>query len=109
MNTSIEYVLKEVEDLIVTLTKFLQERGVSVSSTKIADLLAALERLQTVDQNKTYISVQLDKNGYVKLYNKMDALLQNQDIPDDLIRGYYKIKKNKPFLDKKRQEQLWRD
>lgn len=105
-----EVVLKVVDQFVEELVQFLIDNGVEVKSQKLKDIKALLGEIVILNDNKEYVSVKLDKNGYVKGYNIMDTIVENVDLPEDLDKGYYKLNKNnKPVLDKKRRKELWGD
>jgi len=98
------------DQFIEELAQFLVDSGVKVKSGKMENIKKQIKELKVLNPNKSYVSIITDKNGYVKGYNIMDGFIENVDLPEDLIRGYYKINKNnKPVLDKGRRRELWGD
>lgn len=111
-------VLKEVDNFADQVAAFIESHGVAVNGKNFQTILNALKKLQLkqegknyliLDENKEYVSVETDKNGYILLYNNMDTIAEKNKIPQDINRGYYKIKNNKIVLDEKRKRMLWGD
>lgn len=107
MDKSVDLLLKEVDDFLDDLIKYIEENGGKVRGKKLGDIKEGLHRLNVVNPKKSYFAFDLNENGFVYGYNKVDAIVENQEIPEDILRGYYKIKRNKLVLDKNRQNQLW--
>jgi hypothetical protein len=101
--------LAQADEFAEKIIIFIRSKGVEVKSSKFSDILKGLEELYVLQKQKEYIAVDLDRKGFIKLYNNMDEIIEAQDLPEDILRGYYKIKNNKVVLDKKRQKELWGD
>jgi hypothetical protein len=105
-----EVALKEVDKFLDELVQFIQDQGGELQGKKLSHIRDALRGLTVKNDEKQYVSVELDKNGYIKGYNIMDTIIENKDLPEDLDKGYYRLdKNNKPVLDKKRRRDLWGD
>ena len=105
-----EVALKEVDKFLDQLVQFIQDQGGELQGKKLSHIRDALRGLTVKNDEKQYVSVELDKNGYIKGYNIMDTIIENKDLPEDLDKGYYRLdKNNKPVLDKKRRRDLWGD
>lgn len=105
-----EVALKEVDKFLDEVIQFIQDQGGELQGKKLSHIRDALRGLTVKNDEKQYVSVELDKNGYIKGYNIMDTIIENKDLPEDLDKGYYRLdKNNKPVLDKKRRRDLWGD
>ena len=105
-----EVALKEVDKFLDELVQFIQDQGGELQGKKLSHIRDALRGLTVKNDEKQYVSVELDKNGYIKGYNIMDTIIENKDLPEDLDKGYYRLdKNNKPVLDKKRRRDLCGD
>jgi hypothetical protein len=107
MDKSISLLLKDIDNLAAELHEFLVQNGIYVKSTKLSDLVEAVKKLKVIHPRKKYFAAEIDKKGYVKAYNKVDALVEAQPVPKDLLRGYYQIEKGKITLDEEKRKQIW--
>lgn len=105
-----EVALKEVDKFIDELIEFIVDQGGELQGKKLSHIRNALKALTVKNNEKEYVSVVTDKNGYINGYNIMDTIIENKDLPEDLDKGYYRLdKNNNPVLDKKRRRDLWGD
>ena len=105
-----EVALKEVDKFLDELVSFKQEQGGQIKGKKLAHIKEALKSLVILNGEKEYISVKIDKNGYIIGYNIMDTVVETKFLKEDLAKGYYRLdKNNQPVLDKKRRKELWGD
>lgn len=99
--------IQEFDRLLDRLANFIESKGVKLKGRKIKDIEAGLEELKVLNKEKDYISIELDKNGYIKRYNKMDIFMLDKDLPADLNAGYYRIQKDAIVVDKLKRKEIW--
>lgn len=99
---------EELTEIIQDLEKFLNECNVEVSSKTLYSMIRGLDKIIAIRKGKSYIGVTLNSNGYVQKINKIDTIVAEQELPTDILRGYYKIEDGKLILDEQMREKLWR-
>jgi hypothetical protein len=102
--------LSKMDALRVRLELFLQNCGVKYESNSLIDLVNKLDEVIAVRENKKYVSLETDNKGYVTSYGRLDGVLEasdSEELPQDLLRGYYKYENNKLVLDERKKLE-WR-
>ena len=90
------------------LYDFLVSCNVSPKSKKLKDLLNSLDEIVAIKKDKKHLGVHL-KNGYVDSIIPIDGIIEEQELPIDIKRPYYRYEKGKIFLDEKKRRRLWED
>lgn len=103
----------KLNDLRIRMIKIVREYGYTVpNDITMSSLLDILETVQFVDNSKKEnYGVVVDDIGYITEIVKIDGVIQlknqpNQEIPEDVFRGYYTIKDKKIVLDEERKRIL---
>lgn len=102
--------LEKMNALRTRLELFLQNCGVSYESRSLIDLVNKLDEVIAVRENKKYISLETNKEGYVTGFGDLDGILDvtdGKELPDDLLRGYYKYENGDLVLDERKKLE-WR-
>ena len=89
---------RSVEDLYIDdldyvnelLKTFLQNCGVKIKNKSLYSMVGQLDDIIAVKKDKKYYSLELDENGYIINFTPMDGIIEQQELPEDFKRGYYK-------------------
>lgn len=101
--------LNDLEELIKNVNATLTTYGVNEKITTLSDLQNLLDRLRVLKPKDEYLGVTLDSDGFIVEINPLHDFVVKQDVPEDVLRGYYKIQNGVIYLDKERQALLWRN
>lgn len=89
-----------------TLKAFLTSRGYTIPSDTLIDLLRQLQEVHVLNpEDKHHIAILEDDFITSVIEIKLEQILRNQTIPEDLEQGYYKIQNGKIVLDELRKEE----
>ena len=102
--------LAKLNALKIRIKKFLKDCNVDYNSETLMDLVNNLDKVIAVKEDKNYISLETNEKGYVTSFNKLDGIIDINkygNLPDDLLKGYWKYEKGELKLDKKRKVE-WR-
>ena len=102
-------ILQDLSKLLADMNIYLYENGIKERVEDLADILVVLNKLRVLKPSQNYLGVTLDSNGYIIDINKLHDFVLEQDVPEDVLRGYYKIQNGVLYLDKERQALLWRN
>jgi hypothetical protein len=87
--------------------EFLKDCGYASPDATPEQIVEQLLRLPVLKPYKTYLGIQTNEEGYVTSYSRIDTFMEERALPEDLLRGYYKIVDGKPVLDEERRRVLW--
>lgn len=99
-----------IDSLIDTNKKlelFLNECNVSTPNKTLKSMIEKLEEIIAIRNNKTYMAVSLNVDGYITNLTKVDGILELQPFPVDILRGYYKYVNGQLILDERKKLE-WR-
>ena len=102
-------ILQDLSKLLADINIYLYENGIKERVEDLADILVVLNKLRVLKPSQNYLGVTLDSNGYIVDINSLHDFVLEQDVPEDVLRGYYKIQNGLLYLDKERQALLWRN
>lgn len=102
-------ILQDLSKLLADINIYLYENGIKERVEDLADILVVLNKLRVLKPSQNYLGVTLDSNGYIVDINSLHDFVLEQDVPEDVLRGYYKIQNGVLYLDKERQALLWRN
>lgn len=102
-------ILQDLSKLLADVNIYLYENGIKERVDTLSDILVVLGKLRVLKPSQNYLGVTLDSNGYIIDINQLHDFVLEQDVPEDVLRGYYKIKDGVLYLDKERQALLWRN
>jgi hypothetical protein len=96
---------KENPQMFEYLKKWLDELGIRVKFPnrandliKVNSIIEALNKFQIILPDKNYITIGINKLGYIIEGNSY--VIEDKQLPIDLFDGYYKLDNGKPKLDK---------
>lgn len=99
---------EELDYLLNELIKFLNDCGIELTSKTFNSAIRKLQEVIAIRKEKSYIGLTLNDLGYVRKFNEIDTIIEKQNLPEDILRGYYKIENGKIVLDERMKEKLWR-
>ena len=102
-------IIQDMEKLIKDTNVYLIENGIQDKVKDLKGILEALNKLRVLKPSQAYLGVTLDSDGYIKTVSPLHDFVLEQDAPNDLTQGYYKIKNGEFYLDVERQALLWRN
>lgn len=102
-------ILQDLEKFVKDVNDYLREHSVNLKVTNLQGVLDALHQLRVLKPSQEYIGVTLDSDGYIKSIQPLHDFVIKQDVPTDILQGYYKIFNGVIFLDSTRQALLWRN
>lgn len=107
LQATLQSVSTRIEHYRINLKAFLQERGYNVSSDSLIGLIRQLQKVHVLNPEDRHHIAFLE-DGYITdiIDIKLEQILRNAEIPEDLKNGYYKIKNGKIVLDELRKEEL---
>jgi len=91
------------------LHKFVTSNGVRVPDKKLSTLIEALGKIQTIVPGKSYIFYKENDAGYVTDCMIGKRVIPMQDIPEHIMKQYYKVEDNKFTIDPVKEEYIWRE
>lgn len=98
---TLKYTTNELYDFLISC-------NVSPKSKKLKDLLNGLNEIIAIKKDKKYLGVHL-KKGYVDSIIPIDGIIEEQELPNDIKRPYYRYEKGRILLDEKKRRRLWED
>lgn len=98
---------KKIDDIKLLLVSILNEHGIPYADTKISTLLKSFKQLRTIKPNRRYVAVELNELGYIKNLIETDIIADPMPIPEDILRGYYKVVDGQIIVDTARKSILW--
>lgn len=98
----------ELELMKNKIESFLKDCNIEVTSKTFWSMLKKLDEVIAVRKDKSYIGVTLNDRGYVTTINSIDTIIDEQELPMDILRGYYKIENGKLVVDELMKDKLWR-
>lgn len=102
-----ERIVRDMDDLALKLQKFLVANGVTPSDSKITSLIESFEHLNIIKPGEKYIHFTISKDGYISGEGEFGAIVEKQELPADIFRGYYKVENKKIVLDEQQRHKLW--
>lgn len=102
-------ILQDLEKFVKDVNDYLREHSVNLKVNNLQGVLDALHQLRVLKPSQEYIGVTLDSDGYIKSIQPLHDFVIKQDVPKDILQGYYKILNGVIFLDSTRQAILWRN
>ena len=102
-----ERIVRDMDDLALKLQKYLVENGVTPSDSKITSLVESFEKLNVIKPDTEYIHFTISKEGYISGEEEFGAIVEKQELPADIFRGYYKVEDEKIVLDEEQRHKLW--
>ncbi len=107
LTTLSERIVRDIDDLALKLQKFLVENGVTPSDSKITSLVESFNKLNVLKPSVEYIHFTLGEGGYISGEQPFGAVVEKQELPADIFRGYYKVEDKKIVLDEEQRHKLW--
>lgn len=102
-------ILNDLDSFIKNVNAILSDFGINENVKKLSEIESILKRIRLLKPSQNYLGVTLDSNGYIVDINPLHDFVLEQGVPEDVLRGYYKIKDGVLYLDKERQALLWRN
>ena len=102
-----ERIVRDMDDLALKLQKYLVENGVTPSDSKITSLVESFNKLNVIKPDTEYIHFTISEEGYISGEEKFGAIVEKQELPADIFRGYYKVEDKKIVLDEEQRHKLW--
>lgn len=102
-------ILQDLSKLLADVNIYLYTNGIKERVDDLSDILVVLNKLRVLKPSQNYLGVTLDSNGYIVDIAPLHDFVLEQDVPSDILRGYYKIQDGLLYLDKERQALLWRN
>lgn len=107
LQSTLQSVSSRIEHYRVTLKSFLESRGYEVPSESLLDLTRQIQEIHVLNPEDQH-QVAILEDGFIKevIDIKIDQILKNAVIPEDLENGYYRIQNGKIVLDELRKEEV---
>ena len=107
LQATLQSVSSRIEHYRITLKSFLESRGYQVPTDSLLDLTRQIQELHVLNPEDQH-QVAILEDGYIQevIDIKLDQIIRNAFIPEDLKNGYYKIQNGKIVLDEIRKEEL---
>lgn len=106
LQATLQSVSTRIEHYRITLKAFLEKRGYEVPSDALIDLLRQLQEVHVLNpEDKHHIALLEDDFITDVIEVKLEQIIRNAVIPEDLRNGYYKIQNGKIVLDELRKEE----
>jgi hypothetical protein len=103
-------ILQELELHIERLHNFLLSCGIKPKDKKLSTLTEALKEVKALKPNVNYIAYKVNEYGFIDNAVKMATFTQVNQLPVDILRGYYRIDtKGNLVVDYARKNVLWGD
>ena len=103
--------IEDIDKISNELIDFLEDCNISLSikdkSKSFKYLVSRLNEIIAIRKDRKYYAVQLDENGYIISLSNVDGILQEQELPEDILRGYYIYEDGKFVLDERKKLE-WR-
>lgn len=99
-------IINKLDDAIETLYTFLTSCNIKPKNKKLSTLVNHLNDVVAIRKNKKYVGVELDGNVIKSVY-PVQGIFEDNDIPNDITRGYYYYNCGAYYLDKDLQKKLW--
>lgn len=107
LQATLQSVSTRIEHYRITLKAFLESRGYQVPTDTLLDLTRQIQELHVLNpEDKHYIAFLEDDFISDVVEIKIEQILKNAFIPEDLKNGYYKIQNGKIVIDELRKEEL---
>jgi hypothetical protein len=101
---------KHVEKHVDILYNFLVSCGLKPKDKQLSTLTEALKEVKALKPTVQYIAYQINGNGFVDKAIDMVTFTEVNDVPKDILRGYYKVdEKGNLVIDYGRKAILWGD
>lgn len=100
-------ILNDLDSFLKRVNATLADFGIHEDIKKLSELENFLKRIRILKPKESYIGVTLDVDGYIKTVQPLHDFVIKQDVPRDILQGYYKILNGVIFLDSTRQALLW--
>lgn len=89
----------ETNELRKALIRFLSRSDVELQGTEnVKELIEKLSDLKIMYQDRDYVTFIYNNEGYIIDKVKVDNFIEN-NLPEDITRGYYKMESGKPTID----------
>ena len=87
-----------VESVKFALSHILKINGYKHTFNTIDELLEEVGKMQIINPNKSYIACK-EENGYITSISECDSIIENLDIPKDIVNQCYYLENGKQVLD----------
>jgi hypothetical protein len=102
--------LRHIENHIDILYNFLLSCGIKPKDKQLSTLTEALKDVKALKPKVNYIAYQTNNDGYVDKAIDMETFTEITQVPQDILRGYYKVDdKGNLVIDYARKNVLWGD
>ena|SRR5690554_6870381 len=98
--------IKDLDNYSEQLYQFLCECYIKPKDKKLSTLLSHLDEIVAIKRNRKYYGV-TTKNGIITAINKIDGIVEQKELPKDLLRGYYRYNDGKVEVDEKLKRKIW--
>ena len=98
-----------IEDIKVDVKKlydYLDSCNVTPTRKALGPLIKDLEKIIAIRKNKKYIGIDT-VDGIIVGYADVDGIVEYQELPEDVLRGYYRYENGKIILDEKLRLKIW--
>lgn len=102
-------ILQDLEKFIKDMNDYLHEHSVNIRVNDLKGALDALHQLRILKPTQEYIGVTVNSDGYIKSVQPLHDFVIKQEVPIDVLHGYYRIINGVISLDSARQALLWRN
>jgi hypothetical protein len=102
----VQLMIADIEQYSIKLRNFLTLNGIDSSQMNLSELITSITNLKTKLNDRKYVALLFDQNGYVVETLPMDEFVELSKVPYDSAYGYYKFENNEFVLDEERQRQL---
>lgn len=101
----LETKFKEMQE---ALFQYLRKHKLPIEDRNITLMVQEMQRIQTFIPGHRYIGINTNDKGYIVGYEVFDTVVDLQEIPEDILKQYYKVDTNGRFVvDEEKRERHW--
>jgi len=106
MEDLLELILGDIKDDVQKLNDFLIACNITPKKKSLKELIKDLDKIIAIKKGEKYIGIET-VDGVVCNIANIDGIVKKQDLPADILRGYYLYKDGKIILDEKLRQKIW--
>lgn len=99
--------IDELEAISSKLSRFLESCGVKPKDRTIHNQLEQLDEVIALRSGRSYIGLQTQPDGVITGFVAVNGIVEEQALPPDLLRGYWRYRDGKIELDEELRQKIW--
>ena len=100
-------IAEDLEEAVDLLAKYLQSCGIDLTSKTLFADIKRLNDVIAIKKSKQNLDMNVNDTGYITNILDIKEIVEKQQVPVDVLRGYYKYENGKIVLDERRRQELW--